>query len=831
MRRPLCLVCVAFVVSVFISLQMNPLSESMKVEDGSRVIYTGEVYHKEYRYQSLLLYLRNVNQVSSTKISISDFAIDNAVEEECLAGNSKSKTVLAGSARGETASKENVKVKNMVTENSYQEMGILCYVEEGKEPRLGSYVLVSGNVTCFSQSRNPGGFDQEMYYRIQNIGFSMKKVEILAESKAYSQYREGLYQLRRRMEHVFDRTMSEKDASIMKAMILGNKAELNKESKQLYQESGISHILAISGLHISLIGMGLYRLLRRLRVPTALAAGAAIVVMIMYGDMVGSSASAFRAIFMFALKMGAEVLHRTYDMLTALAMAAVGILVEQPLYIYHAGFLLSFGAIVGIGCMLDILKTDTKQMLVNKKLQKRGEWIRNLCWNRIKESLFGSGSIFLIHFPIMLSVYYEFPVYSFLLNMLIIPAMSLVMSLGLGCMFVGSVGARVGSMLAGSAGVEMGSVIPESASSMLTEMNVIGMICEGIAQILAFGCQVCLEIFEVLCEWSMDLPGADWIVGEPSVWRIVVFYAVMLLLFLGHKYCKYVMKGKLCLPFSIKMMLVLVAVTLLTQKTYSGLTITMLDVGQGDCIWLETNTGHHYLIDGGSTSEDKLGEYTLVPFLKQTGTAVVDAVFLTHLDKDHTSGVLELLEGESGIKVQKIVIAKAAIRDEAYEELVDLCRIHGIMLLHAGAGDVLTDGELSLEILHPAKDYVTDSRNAYSLVMKLEYGEFHALFTGDVEADGEKFVMQTLPKDWECHLYKVAHHGSRNSNTLELLEKIRPKLAIISCEESNSYGHPHEETLERLADVGSKVMVTKDCGAIIVEVGEEIKVRSWITAE
>lgn len=772
MRRPLCLICVAFVVSVFISLQMNPLSESIDVEDDSRVIYTGEVYHKEYRYHSLILYLRNVNQVSSTNIPIGDNKINAAAAKKGL-----------------------------------QDMGILCYVEEGREPRLGSYVLVSGNVACFNQSRNPGGFDQEMYYRIQNIGFAMKKTEILKESSTCSKYYEGLYQLRRCMEQVFDRTMSEKDASVMKAMILGNKAELDKESKQLYQKSGISHILAISGLHISLIGMGLYKLLRRVRIPTVLAAVFAVMVMLMYGDMVGSSASAFRAIFMFALRMGAEVLHRTYDMLTALAMAAVGILLEQPLYIYHVGFLLSFGAIVGLGCMLEVLKTDTRQMLVNKRIQKRSEWIRNQCRNKIMESLLGSGSIFLIHFPIMLSVYYEFPIYSFFLNMVIIPAMSLVMGLGLGCMLAGSVGAE----LAGTVGL--------------------GVICEGIANILASGCQVCLRIFESLCEGSMALPGAGWIVGEPAVWRVMVFYGVVLLLFLVHRYCKYAMKGKICLPFFIKLTWILAAVILLTQKNYSGLTITMLDVGQGDCIWLETNTGHHYLIDGGSTSEDKLGEYTLVPFLKQSGTAVVDAVFLTHLDTDHTSGVLELLQGESGIRVRKVVIAKAAIRDEAYDELAGLCRTQGVPLLHAVSGDVMSDGKLSLEILHPSADYVTASRNAYSLVMKLEYGNFHALFTGDVEEDGELSVAEALPEDWECHLYKVAHHGSRNSNTLELLEKLRPRLAIISCEEDNSYGHPHAETLERLAAVGSRVMVTKDCGAIIVEVGKEIKVRSWVKQE
>lgn len=783
MRRLLCLVCVAFVVSVFISLKMTPLSESMHVEDGSRVIYTGEVYHKEYRYDNLLLYLRNVNQVSSTNISNNDFI---------------TKEVSTGVVRFAYA----------VTKERRQDMGILCYIEEGKEPRLGSYVLVSGESACFSESRNPGGFDQEMYYRIQNIGFSMKNAEILEEGNTYSKYHEGLYQLRRRMERVFEQTMSEKDASIMKAMILGNKAELDQESKQLYQRSGISHILAISGLHISLIGMGLYKLLRRMRMPAVLATVLAVIVMIMYGDMVGSSASAFRAIFMFAVKMGAEVLHRTYDMLTALAMAAVGILLEQPLYIYHAGFLLSFGAIVGLGCMLDVLRTDTKQMLINKRIQKRSEYIKNLCWSKIRESLLGSGSIFLIQFPIMLSIYYEFPVYSFFLNLVIIPAMSLVMGLGLGCMLAGSVGEGIGSMLSGNVGL--------------------GTICEGITQILAFGCQMLLRIFEILCECSMALPGASWIVGEPSVWRVGAFYAAVLLLFFVHKYCKYASKGKLCLPFSIKMMWILVAVVLLTQKMYSGLTITMLDVGQGDCIWIETETGHHYLIDGGSTSEDKLGEYTLVPFLKQTGTAVVDAVFLTHLDKDHTSGVLELLEAESGIEIRKIVIAKAAIRDEVYEELVGLCRTQGVSLQYAKEGDVLSDGELSLEVLHPSVDYVTDSRNAYSLVMKLEYDGFHALFTGDVEEDGELLVARQLSDDWKCHLYKVAHHGSRNSNSLELLEQIQPQLAIISCEEDNSYGHPHEETLARLESVGSKVMVTKDYGAIIVKVGEDIEVRSWV---
>lgn len=761
MRRPLCLICAAFVVSVFISLKVTPLSENAcTAEEGSCVSYVGEVYHKEYRYDNLLLYLRNVDSVNSTNIP-TNFTF--SVEEK------------------------------------EQNMGVLCYIKEGEEPRLGSLICVSGECCYFNKARNPGGFDQERYYQIQKIGFSMKNVRILAESEGYSKYQEGLYQLRRRMEHIFEQTMSKKDASIMKAMILGNKTELDKDSKELYQKSGISHILAISGLHISLIGMGLYKLLRKVRVPMLLAAGSAVCMMIMYGDMVGMSSSAYRAIFMFALKMGAEVLHRTYDMLTALAMAAVGILLEQPLYLYHAGFLLSFGAIIGIGCILEVMKTDTKQIYLNKKRQKRSEWIRNLCLSKIKDSLLGSMSIFLIHFPIMLSFYYEFPVYSFLLNLLVIPAMSLVMALGLGCLLSGALG--------------------------------LGVVGAGISQVTATGCHILLVLFEKLCQGAMTLPGACWITGEPDNWRVIVFYGVVFLLFLLHKYIKYEEKGKLCLTFPIKMMWVLAAVIILTQKTYGGLEITMLDVGQGDGIWLETQTGHHYLIDGGSTSEDKLCEYTLVPFLKQTGTAVLDAVFLTHLDADHISGVLELLKGEEGIQIRKVVLAKAAIRDEVYAQLVQLCKEQGIPLVQVQSGDIMTDGALSIEVLHPSADYVTDSRNAYSLVMKLEYGDFHALFTGDVEADGESAAAEALPENWECHLYKVAHHGSRNSNTLSLLEQIHPRLAMISCEEGNSYGHPHIQTLERLEKVGSKVMATKDYGAVTVKVGQRIEVCGWLTSE
>ncbi|MBQ7942747.1 MAG: DNA internalization-related competence protein ComEC/Rec2 [Lachnospiraceae bacterium] len=751
MRRPLCFICIAFVAAVFIALQLFPLSLEAPANEDSWVTYVGRVYQKEYKNGQLVLYLEQVNQVEDISKLIS---------------NEKSK------------------------------IKILCYTQVDNEPRIGSTVCIEGKVQSFSHATNPGGFDAESYYQVLGLSYRLVNASVLKESEDYSFYHEFLYQLRRRLEAVYDRLMPEKYASIMKAIVLGNKTQLDAESKQLYQRSGISHILAISGLHISLIGMGLYKLLRRLNVPLVLRVLAAIGLMLAYGDMVGMSSSAYRAIFMFAMRLIAEVLRRTYDMLTALAVAAVTLVVEQPLYLENAGFLLSFGAILGLGCVLEAIKITTN--VKRDKTKSKYVYYMQRVWCGICNSMFGSISIFLIQFPMMLCFFYEFPIYSFLLNLIIIPLMGVLMGMGLLCLFAGGVMNGVGGVL--------------------------------LSKLMAVGCQIFLDGMEGLCGIAAHLPLASWIVGKPSVWQILVFYGVVLLLLIVYQCCKR-SEGRVRFAGFTKLLWIIAAVFFISQNPPFELQIVMLDVGQGDGIWLETDTGHHYLIDGGSTSESELGKYTLIPFLKYMGTDRLEAVFLTHLDEDHTSGVYELIESGEAIEIGCIVIAKAAIHDEAYEELVELCDTHGIELVHMAAGDVLMDGAMRLEVLHPTEDYVTASRNAYSLVMSLEYGEFRALFTGDVEADGEELLVQALVDDKGYDLYKVAHHGSRNSNSMKLLECIRPRLSVISCAEDNSYGHPHAETLERLEAVGSEVMATKDYGAIMISVDEEVSVRGWRTME
>lgn len=741
MRRPLCCVCVAFVVTVFIYLQMNPApAPTLCLEEGSNVTLQGKVVQKYVQKDELVVQLDHVS-----------------------------------------ASQPKQKIDGRV----------LCYLELGERgdvPKAGSVIAVAGKVSGFGRARNPGEFDAQGYYQILGVAFRLYKAEVIAQGSSYSGCREYLYQIRRSLEGVFDRVLAPKDASVMKAILLGSKSGLDEESKQLFQKSGIAHIFAISGFHITMLGMGFYHILRKLWIPQPLCAVVSVGVMAAYGEMVGMSSSAYRAILMFGLQLAAQMLRRTYDMLTALAVAAMLILMEEPRYLYHSGFQLSFGAILGIGCLSEIIKPVRWKFL---------------------EPLSVSVRIFLVHFPIMLAAYYEFPVYSFLLNLVIIPAMSVLMAAGLVCLGAGSLPAVIGSVPAKTAG--------------------------GLCHLLLAG-------FERLCTVSLRLPFANWVVGRPDTWRICVFCAVVVYLYAAHQYgvflsaraperglyhTKGAVRGQgeqtVGLPAVIKFAAVLAAVTLISENPADGVSVTFLDVGQGDCIWIESAGGEQFLVDGGSSSKSKTGQYTIVPFLKYNGVATLDAVFLTHLDSDHISGIMEMLKDSSqtmDIRIKRLCISDAVIEDEPYEELLMLCERRQIPIYRLKAGDSMEAGGLRFEVLHPSAGYETASRNASSLVMKLEAEGVTALLTGDVEADGEQAAGQLLQQSGFAgiDIYKAAHHGSKYSNTQALLAQLQPETAIISCGENNRYGHPHAETVARLEQTGSGIWMTKDTGAITIHI-------------
>lgn len=637
---------------------------------------------------------------------------------------------------------------------------------------IGNQITVYGTLQKFSTATNPGQFNEQLYYQIENIDFKLQADRTTVTDGGYSAYHKFLTSLKSKLIEVYNHMLAEQEAGVLAAMLLGEKYLLGEEIKELYQVNGISHVLAISGLHVSLIGMTIFHLLKKLKLPVILATFLSIFFIYSYGLLTNLSVSTNRAILMMILLLLSTIFGKTYDMLSAISLSALLILMQNPYQLFGAGFLLSYGAVLGIGVLLPILT-----LLFPTK-------------NSLLLSLYISISAQLATLPAIVYFFFRVPVYGVLTNLIILPFVTLL---------------TLASLLAGIAGI------------LNTPLGIF----------LVGGSNYILQFYEWTCRLISGLPKSLLTVGRPDALRILL-YGVLVLIFtlIARRYKK---------KCSVLLLIAAVVILLIPHKVV-GLEITFLDVGQGDGIYMETETKTTYLIDGGSQDVYKPGKNRLEPFLLSKGKDYIDYAIITHPDSDHTSGIMELIQ-ESRIRIGCLLLPSIEEKDEAYLGLETLAENRGIPVRYLSAGDRIKDGELSLFCLHPSIDYKPLSVNAYSLVLSVSYGDFDMLLTGDLERDGETYVQEQLKglEIWKSSdekpafdydILKVAHHGSKYSTTEAFLQIIQPKVSLISCGKKNRYGHPHLELMERLDDIGSEVIITYESGAITIKTdGKRIRIR------
>lgn len=819
MRRPLCLLCMVFIGVLALCLRLMPEPKPDYGElDGQRLTVEGQVYKKEYKTQkfgsgqTLVIYLKAVHILERPGQG------RDASGHSRHSGQSEQTRYSEQSGYSEQSEQSEKETMQSGQISPYTIENIICYMEDGgfAVPEIGTLLRVNGKVRCFSPAGNKGEFDREEYYRTRKLSFGLEDARLLAYGGKASALGEGLFRLKTHFAAVLGQVFPETEASVMKAMLLGEKDGLDEEIKELYRDSSVIHILSISGLHISVIGMGLYRILRKIGLSVKAGAVLSGGLIGCYGIMTGMSLSAARAIFMFLLHLTADMAGRTYDMLTALALAAAVLLMEQPLYMHYSGFLFSFGAVASIGLLLPALYKE-------KRPEKKKRLWKLKC--KLKQAAAAGGAVTLGTLPVHLMFYYQFPWYSFLLNLAVIPLMPIVMADGLFCMLIGG-------------------------------------FAPACAEAAGYIGRAVLWFYEQCCKWGGRIPYGVIRSGRPENWQIAVY--VLLLAVLAA--AVHIGKGKLTAFW--KCQWILAALCVLFLRTESGLQVTMLDVGQGDCIHIRSGEGRHYLIDGGSSTKSGVAEYQLLPYLKQEGVKKLEAVFVTHSDSDHCNAVLDMLEEypAEGITLGSLILpaVSAESTDGKYVELAGLAEEKGVEVQYMSRGQYVEDGQMRLTCMHPLRGYDTREPNEYSLVLLLEYGGFSGLFTGDVEGDGEEeaweYMQAYLPgrhagggkREGEereeeererekgegadlpaagrgrLTLLKVAHHGSAYSTKEEMLSVLRPRLALISCGKSNGYGHPHEELLERLENAGCRICVTARCGAVTVRTdGEKLWVEEF----
>ncbi len=711
MRRPLCLVCLLFALTVAAFLWIEPPPDlSLGTLHNCEVILRGKVVRKEVKYGNTAVYLKQV--------------------------------VIQGVS------------PSLSTESLH--MGVLCYMEAGQEVRIGSTVLVTGTAKDFGIARNPGEFDARAYYALSGVHFYLQSAVVTADNGCKCPYREFLFDVKCELGETLNENLSDENAAIMRAILLGDKSDMDAEVKELYQKAGIAHVLAISGLHISLLGMGLYKILKWVTMKRWLSAVIALLFIVSYGTMVGFAPSILRAIGMFALSVAGENLKRSYDMLTAMALMAVLILIGQPMYIVYGGFQLSFGAILGLGIVYPA-------MLDGYEERSAPKWKKSLC---------GGFSVTIATLPVMLFNYGEVSLYSVIFNLLVIPLLTFLVTGGMALLIT--------------------AYLP-----IISFIRVFfGMICEWI-----------LPIYRVIGELNRRLPLAVWRTGRPDTWQMILYGALLLAaVLLGSK-----KKRKLQTVATVS------AVLILLIPFPHGFTVTFLDVGQGDGACVTTFDGYVCMIDGGSLDRIGLADRTILPFFATKGITAVDYWFLTHPDIDHTSAFLEIAESDYlPIRIKNVVLPRAGIDSEEVLRLKAAANAHEIRILWMEAGDEINLGNLKFSCLYPKATEKFSDVNDMSLVLCMTYQSLCVLFTGD---SGKIWEEQAASREINSPtILKVAHHGSATtSNTEPYLRMLSPQIAVISCGKNNRYGHPHTETLHRLEDINAQVYRTDKSGAVTVK--------------
>lgn len=699
-----------------------------------------------------------------------------------------------------TAFGTNIYLKGVEVENGEKSVSVKrIFVNTEKIPnvKIGNIIKVRGKLRQFEEAANKGNFDSRKYYL--SLGFYGKieagTIEVI--NSDYSGIRQGLYELRMEIIERLEKLCSDNNGifsiinnknGIIGAIILGDKTDLDSGIKELYSVSGIAHILAISGLHISFIGMAIYRLLRR-RFRFLFSAAVSIPVVLSFGIMSGFGISTIRAIIMFILKIIGEVLGRKYDAITAISLAGLVLLVQNPFVVCNSGFQMSFGAIIAIVLILPIVEE-----ILNRD-------------NKIIKVISANFTISLVMNPILVWNYYELPTFSFLLNIVVVPLMSVVIV-----------------------------------------SSIVGIFCScimfGFGKAVIFpGCGI-LELYTFLCNVINKSSVASIVVGQPKVTIIIVYYAILLVVLFGLKNIrtkytraekerniikketglvleKKAKKERRIKGQNVKLRLAcIVGFLLLNCLIYyipnPGFYITFIDVGQGDGILIHGDNGTKVMVDGGSTSEKQVAKNCIVPYLKAEGIGTIDYSIITHTDKDHISGILEILENNNSnrIRIKNLVMPDINMKDDTYNELIEKAKLKKINVLYIKKGDTLSLGKTKIKCIYPETTTTASDKNDYCTVLSVKNKTSKILLTGDISKEIEEKIKDDIEENYT--VLKVAHHGSNYSSSEKFLKKVNPKYSIISVGKNNSYGHPGNETMERLRKQGGVIYRTDEKGGITI---------------
>ncbi|TCO80064.1 DNA internalization-related competence protein ComEC/Rec2 [Marinisporobacter balticus] len=640
---------------------------------------------------------------------------------------------------------------------------------------IGKRVAIQGVLTAPQKRRNPKMFDYHMYLKTKKIYSVLygdtRKIKIIGDGDISFVSKSANY-IKSNVVYRILNALPKKEANILVGILLGDKDGLDIDIYTTFKKVGIAHILAVSGLHVGILYMVLNKLLKG--VSQDIRTMTILVILFFYVMITGCAPSVLRAALMASVLICAPMLNRRYDSLSAIFMIAFILLLINPIYFIHIGFQLSFVATLSI-------------ILFYKKIL-----MKITCMPEFLRQIFAVSMAAQIGIIPIVAYYFNYiSLGALVINIPIVMLVSLIVPLGLFMIFSSFISLSFASIL--------GQII----FCLIKMLVVLSKITEAIS----------FSNIEVI---------------SPSLFFIGTYYILFLLLLVdGRKRWGYYFSRKKGMFITMG---IYVSITVLLYVVPDNMNITFIDVGQGDCILIQTPRGKNILIDGGGSHQENIdvGEDILVPCLLRNGIRKIDLMILSHIHKDHIGGLLSVLDH---LKVNVLMIGTDHYQSEDLNKMKEKCAHQKTKIYQVRKDDKISIEEhMLIKILHPSKQLITgtrDDENNNSLVALMMYKGKRILFTGDIEAEAEDEILKTYP-DLSVDVLKIAHHGSYYSSTQKFITATKPKVAIVQVGKNN-FGHPHKAVLNRLKNNGTYIFRNDKNGAVRVTFDEKkIKVKKMI---
>ncbi len=649
---------------------------------------------------------------------------------------------------------------------------ILIYLDgetEEFEKIVGKKIGIHGILQKPLGRRNPKTFDYQLYLKTKKIYtiayVPADRIKIIGAGD-FSILFKMTNAIRNHMMTIVCHSLPQKEGGLLLGILLGDKDRLDVSQYEIFKEVGIAHILAVSGLHVGIIYMFLNKLLKRFTLK--IKAPIFLMIFCFYAMLTGYSPSVLRATAMAAILILAPLLDRRYDSLSAISVVALILLIIHPILFMNIGFQLSF---------ISVLSITLFYKPILKKLEKIPEFFSEM----LAASLAAQIGII----PVIAYHFNYISLGAFLANIPVVLLIGYVVPLGLLTIILG---------------------------------------CIHLNFAIIFSCLnfYLIRLIVIISSFIYKIPFSSIPVVSPSFISLIVYYSLFLIWRMEEgRFQKHWIDKK-------TVSMIILAAYVLSIGVFhfpsNQLQITFIDVGQGDSIFIQTPR-RNILIDTGGTHEGAkrprdIGKEILVPYFLKNRIKKIDIMMLSHEHRDHIGGAMSVL---NNIKVNALVIGTGKYETEDFKKIEEQCLRKKIKLYSLSKGSrIKIEDQVYMDILHPDKHLITSSRddtNNNSLVVLMNYGDNKLLFTGDIEEEAEKMIIEQYP-DLKVDILKVPHHGSRYSSSDDFIKRLSPKIAIVQVGK-NRFGHPDPVILKKFRENHISVFRNDENGAIILSIHKD----------